>query len=62
VKAVVINAPGGPEQLVVAEVPEPSFGPGEVLVDVHTLAATGRILRNVLAFIRMRAPIRWCRA
>jgi len=34
VKAVVINAPGGPERLVMAEVPEPSFGRAEVLVDV----------------------------
>jgi NADPH:quinone reductase len=34
VKAVVIHAPGGPEQLVMADVPEPSPGPGEVLVDV----------------------------
>lgn len=33
-KAVVIHAPGAPEQLVMAEVPEPSPGPGEVLVDV----------------------------
>jgi NADPH:quinone reductase len=33
-KAVVIHAPGAAEQLVMAEVPEPSPGPGEVLVDV----------------------------
>jgi NADPH2:quinone reductase len=33
-KAVVIYAPGAPEQLVMADVPEPSPGPGEVLVDV----------------------------
>jgi NADPH2:quinone reductase len=33
-KAVVIHAPGAPEQLVMADVPEPSPGPGEVLVDV----------------------------
>ena len=33
-KAVVIHAPGAPEQLVIAEVAEPSPGPGEVLVDV----------------------------
>ncbi len=33
-KAVVIHAPGAPEQLVMAEVPEPEPGPGEVLVDV----------------------------
>jgi NADPH:quinone reductase len=34
VKAVVIHAPGAPEQLVMADVPEPEPGPGEVLVDV----------------------------
>ena len=33
-KAVVIHAPGAPEQLVIAEVAEPNPGPGEVLVDV----------------------------
>ncbi len=33
-KAVVIHAPGAPEQLVIADLPEPSPGPGEVLVDV----------------------------
>ena len=34
VKAVVIHAPGAPEQLVIADMPEPEPGPGEVLVDV----------------------------
>src|SRR6185312_4618695 len=34
VKAVVIHKPGAPEELVMAEVPEPSPGAGEVLVDV----------------------------
>jgi NADPH2:quinone reductase len=34
VKAVVIHAPGAPEQLVMADVPEPDPGPGQVLVDV----------------------------
>ena len=33
-KAVVIHAPGAPDQLVMADVPEPSPGPGEVLIDV----------------------------
>ena len=33
-KAVVIHAPGNPDQLVMAELPEPVPGPGEVLVDV----------------------------
>ncbi len=33
-KAVVIHAPGDPDQLVMAELPEPVPGPGEVLVDV----------------------------
>jgi len=34
VKAVVIHATGGPEQLTVAELPDPVPGPGEVLLDV----------------------------
>jgi NADPH2:quinone reductase len=34
VKAVVIHATGGPEQLVLAEVPDPMPGPGEVVIDV----------------------------
>jgi NADPH:quinone reductase len=34
VKAVVIHAPGAPEQLVMADVPEPDPGHGQVLVDV----------------------------
>jgi NADPH:quinone reductase len=33
-KAVVIHAPGPPEQLVMADLPDPSPGPGEVLIDV----------------------------
>ena len=33
-KAVVIHAPGAPEQLVMADVAEPAPGPGEVLVEV----------------------------
>jgi NADPH:quinone reductase len=33
-RAVVIHAPGAPEQLVMADVPEPAPGPGEVLIDV----------------------------
>ena len=33
-KAVVINAIGGPEQLTVADMPDPVPGPGEVLIDV----------------------------
>jgi D-arabinose 1-dehydrogenase-like Zn-dependent alcohol dehydrogenase len=31
---VVIHAPGAPEQLVVADVPEPEPGRGDVLIDV----------------------------
>jgi NADPH:quinone reductase-like Zn-dependent oxidoreductase len=34
VKAVVIHAPGDPDQLVMVELPEPIPGRGEVLVDV----------------------------
>ena len=33
-KAVVIHAPGAPDKLVMADMPEPMPGPGEVLVDV----------------------------
>ena len=33
-KAVVINATGGPEQLTLADMPDPTPGPGEVLLDV----------------------------
>src|SRR4029077_9904364 len=33
-KAVVIHATGGPEQLTVADMPDPAPGPGEVLLDV----------------------------
>src|SRR4051794_12810144 len=34
VKAVVIHAVGGPEQLVLADMPDPVAGPGEVVIDV----------------------------
>jgi NADPH2:quinone reductase len=34
VKAVVIHDKGGPEQLVLAEMPDPEPGPGEVVIDV----------------------------
>ena len=34
VKAVVIHATGGPEQLTLADMPDPVPGPGEVLLDV----------------------------
>ncbi len=33
-KAVVILAKDGPEQLVLAEMPDPAPGPGEVVIDV----------------------------
>ena len=33
-KAVVIHALGGPEQLTLAEMPDPAPGAGEVLIDV----------------------------
>ncbi|MFN0025695.1 MAG: NADPH:quinone oxidoreductase family protein [Acidimicrobiales bacterium] len=39
-RAVVCNAFGPPENLVVEEVPEPSVGPGQVLVDVKASAVT----------------------
>ena len=37
-RAVVITEPGGPEVLQVQELPDPSYGPDEVLVDVHATA------------------------
>ncbi|HWH30247.1 MAG TPA: NAD(P)H-quinone oxidoreductase [Mycobacteriales bacterium] len=37
-RAVTIPSPGGPEALVVADVPDPEPGPGEVLVDVVATA------------------------
>ena len=33
-KAVVIHAPGPPDQLVMADMPDPNPGPGEVRIDV----------------------------
>ena len=33
-RAITITSPGGPEVLAIAEVPDPSPGPGEVLIDV----------------------------
>jgi putative PIG3 family NAD(P)H quinone oxidoreductase len=38
VKAVVISAPGGPDQLAVTEVPDPVAGPDEVVLDVAASA------------------------
>src|SRR5688572_18793106 len=37
-KAVVVAKPGGPEELRVAEVPEPALGPGNILIAVHAAA------------------------
>ncbi len=37
-RAVVVTAPGGPEMMTVAEVPEPVAGPGEVVLDVAATA------------------------
>ncbi len=37
-KAIVVREPGGPEQLELAEVPDPKPGPGEILLDVHATA------------------------
>lgn len=37
-QAVVITAPGGPEALTLSEVPSPTIGPDEVLVQVHATA------------------------
>jgi len=38
VKAVIVNVPGGPEALTVAEVPTPEPGPGEIAIDVVATA------------------------
>ncbi len=40
-KAVVINAHGGPEQLRVADIPDPTPGPGEVLIKVRAASING---------------------
>ena len=37
-KAILVREPGGPEQLVLADVPDPTPGPGEVLLDVAATA------------------------
>ncbi|MBN3585077.1 alcohol dehydrogenase catalytic domain-containing protein, partial [Algoriphagus aestuarii] len=37
-RAIVVSAPGGPENLVWQEVPDPQPGPGEVLVEVAATA------------------------
>lgn len=37
-RAIVFDAPGGPDSLHVADVPEPKAGPGEVLIDVTATA------------------------
>jgi NADPH:quinone reductase-like Zn-dependent oxidoreductase len=37
-KALISKAPGGPETLLLAEVPDPSAGPGELLVRIHACA------------------------
>jgi NADPH2:quinone reductase len=37
-RALISKAPGGPETLLLAEVPDPSAGPGELLVRIHACA------------------------
>ena len=37
-RAAVITQPGGPEVLQIQEMPDPTFGPDEVLVAVHASA------------------------
>src|SRR5437868_2551855 len=39
-KAVICRAFDGPDALVIGELPDPTPGPGEVLVDVHAAAVT----------------------
>ena len=40
-KAILIREPGGPEVLVVGEVPRPELGPGEIRARVHATALNG---------------------
>jgi NADPH:quinone reductase-like Zn-dependent oxidoreductase len=51
-RAVRLRAPGGPEQLVVEQIPTPAPGEGEVLVRVHAAAIT----RNELDWPEDRFP------
>ncbi len=37
-RAVIVDSPGGPEQMRVAELPDPAFGADEVLIDVVATA------------------------
>ena len=59
-KAVVIHAPGAPEQLVMADVAEPSPGPGEVLIDVAFAGCNWAIRKSAPASIRTLSRTRWC--
>jgi putative PIG3 family NAD(P)H quinone oxidoreductase len=49
-KAVVVSEPGGPENLRLAEVPDPVAGPGEVLVDVAATAVNRADVLQRLGF------------
>src|SRR6187401_3364248 len=37
-RAVIVPEPGGPDDLVVADLPDPSAGPGEVVIDIAAYA------------------------
>ena len=59
-KAVVIHAPGAPDQLVMADVPEPIPGPGEVLVDVAYAGCNWADTQIRTGIYPHARAIRWC--
>ena len=56
-KAVVCRAFDGPDALVVGELPNPTPGPGEVLVDVHAAAVTFMDVLMVSGKYQMKPPL-----
>jgi len=56
-KAVVCRAFDGPDALVVGELPDPTPGPGEVLVDVHAAAVTFMDVLMVSGKYQMKPPL-----
>ena len=49
-RAVVVNEPGGPEALTVADLPDPTAGPGEVVIDVVASALNRADLLQRMGF------------
>ena len=56
-KAVVCRGFDGPDALVVGELPDPTPGPGEVLVDVHAAAVTFMDVLMVSGKYQMKPPL-----